>query len=118
MPDSGATPERSPASCSVSGAGQEGIELAMNELLSGKVTEMESSGQTYPLAVNPQDHTSHFTIGNPEYNLAFQITPGLAARLFIDVAVWSDHWDWPVWFPQIAVTLPPDGATFGITGSF
>ena len=41
-----------------------------------------------------------------------QITPGLAARLFIDVAVWSDHWDWPVWFPQIAVTLPPDGATF------
>lgn len=88
------------------------LQVQLKDNLSGKVTEMTSSGQTYPLAVNPQDHSSSFSIGHPEYSLAFQVTPGLAARVFVDVAVWSHHWDWPVWFPEVSVTLPPDGVTF------
>lgn len=88
------------------------LQLKLRDHISNTDTLMTSSGQTYPLAVNPADHSSRFSIGSPEYNLAFQVTPGLAARLWVDVAVWSDHWDWPVWFPQIGVTLPPGGATF------
>jgi hypothetical protein len=88
------------------------LRLQLKDNLSGQVTEMDTSGRTYPLAVQPGTHESNFTIGQPEYNLAFHITPGLDARLFVDVSVWSDHWDWTAWFPQISVTLPPDGATF------
>lgn len=90
----------------------ERLRLKLTDRISGIETEMLSSGQAYPLAVDPNDHSSSFSIGYPEYDLAFQVTPGLNARLFIDVAVWSDHWDWPVWFPQVAVTLPPGGTTF------
>ena len=88
------------------------LELQLKDNISGKVTRMSSSGRTYPLEVNSQDHSSSFSIGHPEYSLAFKMTPGLSARLFVDVAVWSHTWDWPVWFPQVAVTLPPDGVTF------
>lgn len=83
------------------------LQLKLTDDRSGAVTEMQSSGQTYPLSVNPKDHSSNFTIGDPDYHLAFKVTPGLDARLFVDVAVWSHNWDWPVWFPQIAISLPP-----------
>ena len=88
------------------------LRLKLKDNISGEEKEMLNSGQAYPLKVNPQDHSSDFTIGFPEYSLQFQMTPGLAARLFVDVAVWSKHWDWPVWFPDIAVTLPPKGVPF------
>ncbi|MEJ2441034.1 MAG: hypothetical protein P8Z72_15425 [Gammaproteobacteria bacterium] len=88
------------------------LQLTLKDDRTGKVTEMHSSGRPYPLSVNPKDHSSSFTIGKPEYQLKFKVTPGLAARVFVDVAVWSHHWDWPVWFPQIAITLPPGGAHF------
>jgi stress response protein YsnF len=86
--------------------------VKLKDNISGIETEMRNSGQTYSLAVNPQNHSSNFTIGYPEYDLDFKVTPGLAARLFVDVAVWSKNWDWPVWFPQVAVTLPPGGGHF------
>jgi hypothetical protein len=88
------------------------LRFLLTDNLTGEQREVETSGQSYPLQVDPSDHSSSFSIGYPEYDLAFQITPGLAARLFVDVAVWSKNWDWPVWFPQISVTLPPDGLTF------
>jgi hypothetical protein len=89
-----------------------GLKLKLTDDLAHKTFEMESSGQPYPLKVDPSDHSSHFSIGDPRYNLAFKVTPGIDARLFVDVAVWSHHWDWPIWFPQIALTLPPEGVTF------
>ncbi len=88
------------------------LKLKLTDNLAHKRFEMESSGRTYPLKVDPADHSSNFSIGDPEYNLAFRVTPGIDARLFVDVAVWSHHWDWPIWFPQIAITLPPGGVTF------
>ncbi len=91
----------------------ERLQLKLADHLSGAETLMTSSGRTYPLAVRPDDRSSHFSIGHPEYELAFHITPGLAARLWVDVAVWSDQWDWPVSFPEVSLTLPPRGATFG-----
>jgi hypothetical protein len=27
--------------------------------------------------------------------------------------VWSNNWDWPIWFPQLAIELPPGGVDFG-----
>ena len=44
---------------------------------------------------------------------ALNAVPGIDARLFVDIAVWSHNWDFPVWFPQLAVKIPADGATFG-----
>ncbi len=88
------------------------LRLKLKDNLSGRETEMLNSGRTYPLAVDHKDHSSSFTIGYPDYRLAFQVTPGLDARLFVDVSIWSHNWDWPVWFPQVAITLPPGGMDF------
>ena len=85
------------------------------------LTLKDSDGQSYPLtsngqlvnvAVDPSDKSSSFTVGDPLYNLGFNVTPGITARLFIDLAVWSNNWDWPIWFPQLAVDLPPGGVDF------
>lgn len=70
------------------------------------------SGTKMPLAVDAAQHTSSFSIGSPLYNLGFIVTPGVDAHAFIDISVWSDSWDFPVWFPAIAVTLPPGGIDF------
>jgi hypothetical protein len=73
-----------------------------------------SSGQTVSLgdAASQGGDYSHFSVGNPVYNLGFIVTPGLAPTVFVDIAVWSDSWQWPVWFPQLAVNLPPGGVDF------
>ena len=39
-------------------------------------------------------------------------TKGVDAHAFIDISVWSNSWDFPVWFPAVAVTLPPGGIDF------
>ena len=72
-----------------------------------------SSGQLVNLFVKPADHSSQFNIGDPVYNASFLITPGIDARVFLDLAVWSNHWDWFLWFPQLEIKLPPGGANFG-----
>ena len=64
------------------------------------------------LKVDPNLLTSSFAIGNPVYNLAFQITPGIQVHTYIDIDVWSDSWDWDIWLPQLAVQLPPGGVDF------
>jgi hypothetical protein len=87
------------------------MRLTLRDNIAGKDVQITSNGQVVPLAVDAK-HTSDFSIGNPVYNLGFLLTPGIDARLFIDIEVWSDHWDWPVWFPQLAVQLPPGGVDF------
>lgn len=70
------------------------------------------NGAKLPLAVDPAQRKSSFSIGSPVYNLGFQVTPGVEAHAFIDISVWSDEWDFPVWFPAVAITLPPGGVDF------
>ena len=70
------------------------------------------NGAKMPLAIDAAQHTSDFSIGSPLYNLGFIVTPGVDAHAFIDISVWSDSWDFPVWFPAVAVTLPPGGIDF------
>lgn len=88
------------------------LKLTLKDNLSGIETVMDSSGKTYPLKVNPVDHSSSFSIGYPEYRLTFTVTPGIDARPFVDVAVWEHHWDWTVWFPAVSVELPPGDKSF------
>ena len=88
------------------------LRFTLYDHLSGKPTELVATGQTVPLMVNPADKSSNFSIADPVYNLSFLATPGLTGRIFLDLAVWSNKWDWPVWFPQVAVELPPGGVNF------
>lgn len=89
------------------------LTFKLHDFIRNSDTLLSSSGQVTTLGVDPNDKSSRFSIGDPAYNLGFTITPGINARLFIDIAVWSHNWDLPVWFPQLAITLPPDGVTFG-----
>jgi hypothetical protein len=70
------------------------------------------NGAKMPLAIDAAQHNSRFSIGSPLYNLGFIVTPGVDAHAFIDITVWSNSWDFPVWFPAVAVTLPPGGIDF------
>jgi hypothetical protein len=89
----------------------ESLKFTLRDGVTGIDTALTKSGQPVNLGIFP-NRTSAFSISDPIYNLAFLVTPGLDARLFIDLSVWSHNWDWPVWFPQIAVTLPPGGVDF------
>jgi hypothetical protein len=92
------------------------LELTLNDETSHHQTTLSAtSSQSMPVGVTPingQDD-SHFDIGNPLYNLGFTLTPGLNPRVFVDIAIWSDSWNFPVWFPQLALDLPPNGVDFG-----
>jgi hypothetical protein len=90
----------------------DGLRFTMLDKVSGKETVLEKSGEPVSLAIEA-DNSSKWTIGNPIYNLAFQITPGVNPRLFLDLAVWRTEWNDQVWFPQVAITLPPGGVNFG-----
>lgn len=89
------------------------LEFTLHDEVANVDKPVSYSGQPVKLGIEPSTQLSKFTIGNPKYNLAFEVTPGLDARLFIDVSVWSHTWDWPVWFPQLTVQLPPGGVDFG-----
>lgn len=88
------------------------LRFTLNDRISGQSTALTRSGQSTRLALHPTTRASEVTLGDPVYNLSFLVTPGLTARLFVDVSVWSTHWDWPVWFPQLTVQLPPGGVDF------
>lgn len=74
-------------------------------------TLITKTGQVVTLGMDSKNQ-SKFSISDPKYNVAFLITPGLNARLFVDIAVWSHTWNFPVWFPQLALKLPPGGVEF------
>jgi hypothetical protein len=89
------------------------LEFTLDDEILNRQTNFTSSGQTVAVGVSQsKPNDSHFKFGNPVYNLGFSLTPGIDARLFVDVAVWSDHWDWLVWIPQLEVDLPPHGVNF------
>ena len=91
----------------------DGLQFTLNDELSKRSTTI-NSGQTVSLgdASAQNGDYSHFSVGNPVYNLGFTVTPGLAPTVTVDVAVWSGQWAWPVWFPQLAISLPPGGMNF------
>jgi hypothetical protein len=89
------------------------LTFKLTDLRTHTETLLTQSGTEVPLTVDPGNHSSHFSLGDPVYDLSFLVTPGIDARIFLDLAVWSNHWDWPVWFPQLAIQLPPGGAEFG-----
>jgi hypothetical protein len=89
------------------------LQFTLNDELQKKSYPI-SSGQTVSLGDTTSENGaySHFSVGNPVYNLGFTLTPGLAPTVFVDIAIWSDQWQWPVWFPQLAIDLPPGGMNF------
>ncbi|MGA2276123.1 MAG: hypothetical protein ABSG00_00860 [Terracidiphilus sp.] len=89
------------------------LQFTLNDELEHRSTTI-NSGQTVSLgdATSQNGDYSHFSVGNPVYNLGFTLTPGLAPTVFVDIAIWSDQWQWPVWFPQLAIDLPPGGMNF------
>jgi hypothetical protein len=92
------------------------LQLTLNDEISRRQTKLSATSmQPVPIGVTPgsENDDSHFSIGNPVYNLGFTITPGLDARVFVDIDIWSDDWDWTVWFPQLSLDLPPHGVDFG-----
>ena len=90
------------------------LQFTLNDEVLNRQTTLSGKGQVVNVGVDPsKKNDSHFSFGNPVYNLGFTLTPGIDARLFVDLAVWGQNWDWPVWFPQLAVDLPPNGVDFG-----
>jgi hypothetical protein len=90
------------------------LQFTLNDEVFNKQFNLFSPGQTVSLGTDKnKKFDSHFSFGNPVYNLGFTLTPGIDAQLAVDLAVWSQTWDWIVWFPQVAVDLPPGGIDFG-----
>jgi hypothetical protein len=89
------------------------LQFTLNDELQKRSSTI-NSGQPVSVgdATSSNGDYSHFSVGNPVYNLGFTLTPGLAPTVFVDIAVWSDQWQWPVWFPQLAISLPPGGMNF------
>lgn len=50
-----------------------------------------------------------FNISLPGLNVGKDFGIGV----FVDIDIWSDRWGWTIWFPQLAVDLPPHGVDFG-----
>jgi len=91
------------------------LQFSLNDETLHRQTPVTSRGQTVPLGVSSGTggNESHFSFGNPVYNLELGLTPGLNPRIFVDLDVWSNHWDWQIWFPQLTLDFPPNGIDFG-----
>lgn len=90
------------------------LQFTLNDEVLKRSTHINSN-ETVSLDVGPSStgKESHFSVGNPVYNLGFTVTPGLNPNVWVDIDVWSNTWNWPIWFPQLAVDLPPHGIDFG-----
>lgn len=89
------------------------LSFRLRDLGSNTVTPLMSSGQPVPLFVDrAAGNRSRFAIEDPIYNLGFKITPGVQARFFVNLALWGGEWNLPIWFPELAITLPPGGIDF------
>ncbi len=90
------------------------LEFTFIDRVNGHKTQLNNTGTLIPVGIdNESSRNSHFTLANPVYNVGFVVTPGIDARLFVDLGVWGDHWDWPIWFPELTIELPPGGVDFG-----
>lgn len=92
------------------GLHSDALRFNLRDNVSGATVE-PTTGVAVPLALTA-GQAANFTVGSPVYNLGFEVTPGLQARLFIDVEVWSYDWRPTLWFPELAVVLPPGGVDF------
>ncbi len=88
------------------------LELTLTDNLADRDYTISQPGQRFDLEVDPIGNASSFTIGDPVYNIGFELTPGVTAIAFVDVALWRHEWPWDVWFPQMTISLPPDGKDF------
>ena len=90
------------------------LQFTLNDEILKRPTHVNSK-DTVSLGIGPSTigKETHFSVGNPVYNLGFTLTPGLNPNVWVDIAVWSNQWNWPIWFPQLAVDLPPQGIDFG-----
>ena len=68
------------------------------------------SGESKILAV--RNGKSKVTLYNPDYNIAFTITPGIQYNVGVDFGVWGKTWRDEIWIPQLAISLPPGGVRF------
>lgn len=90
------------------------LQFTLNDEVQRRQTVLASAPRPVAVGVTPSGAAvlSHFNVGNPVYNLGFTVTPGLTPNVFVDIDIWSGNWDWTVWFPQLAVDLPPHGVDF------
>jgi hypothetical protein len=86
------------------------LSFVVEDGISGKSVRVQG-GKEVPLAMD-KDKASLFRIRDPEYSLQLALTPGLNARMFVDLAFWGSVWDWQVWFPQLGLTIPEGGVKF------
>lgn len=90
------------------------LEFTLNDEILKRQTVLNTNTHTVPIGAAPVavGSYSHFSVGNPVYNLGFTLTPGLQPNVFVDIAVWSDSWNFDIWFPQLSVTVPANGIDF------
>ena len=93
------------------GVHSDALTFNLHDNATNKDIGLTGQGQKVELGI-AADHESNFSISSPLYTLGFDLTPGLDARLGVNIAVWSNHWDVMVWFPQMKITLPPGGFKF------
>ncbi|HEV2576901.1 MAG TPA: hypothetical protein VGU25_06800 [Acidobacteriaceae bacterium] len=91
------------------------LQFTFHDETQNRQTVLTHSPQTISVGVSAAGGTdnSHFSVGNPVYNLGFTVTPGINPQVFVDIDVWSDQWNWQIWFPQLSLSLPPNGIDFG-----
>lgn len=90
------------------------LSFQIKDEVANRIIKVDHSGAVVALATDPaHNNDSRFNFANPVYNLGFTLTPGIQPNVFLDLAVWSISWNPTIWFPQLAVDLPPGGMDFG-----
>ena len=87
------------------------LSLSIEDKLSGRKVRA-STNQRVPVKVDRRKGESRFVLGEPRYNLAFKVKPGLQYSFFVDLVVWEKDWTDILWIPQLELTLPPGGVDF------
>jgi hypothetical protein len=91
----------------------DGLQFTLVDKVLNTSTTVTQSGREWPIGSDKTSKNSSFiAIKDPVYNLGLELTPGIDARLSVDVAVWSDYWDWPIEFPQLRIRIPSGGMNF------
>lgn len=90
------------------------LEFTLNDEILRRQTTLNVNTQNVKLGATPVPvgSYSHFSVGNPVYNLGFTLTPGVRPNVWVDLAVWSDSWGFDIWFPQFSITIPANGIDF------
>ncbi|HXX00357.1 MAG TPA: hypothetical protein VEJ00_04010 [Candidatus Acidoferrales bacterium] len=90
------------------------LRFTLDDEITNRSTTVASSGKPMSLGVGPTNggDQSHFSFGDPVYNIGFGMTPGVAPNVFVDIGIWSHNWNFPIWFPELTVDLPPGGQDF------